>query len=188
MFVLESEDTSEVIRAVYMFIMISALLLKATTFIYFNKRIRCLMQELENFELHNENERKLVDEKLRFFLKPLIMFLLVTSFCAGLFAIKSIIKIKTELPCPCFHPLDWKDDTLKFWLAWTHIFFAIQLSIATNVGVQLFYSYLMFFISVLMEVLGLRLSNLNDKTIVGDDRRYEDSLTDCIKIHKNLLK
>lgn len=187
-YVLESEDTADIIRAVYMLILISSLLLKSTTFLYFNKRIQVLLKELENFELQDENEEKLVHERHKSFLMPLIMFLIVTEICAAVFAIKSLIAVKPELPCPCFHPLDWKNETLSYWLAWVHTFLSIQLAIARNVGVQLFYSFLTFFISILMEVLGLRLSNLNQKTTLPDNCEYEQSLTDCIKIHKNLLK
>lgn len=149
-----SENAAEVTQALYMFIICCSFLVKTTCFLFYNKRIQALLAPFELFELYNENERKLVDEKMKYFLRPLKMFLTVTPTCSTYAAVKSIVQSNPGMPRPCWHPLDWKNDTLAYWCAWLHLYLATSLAVATNVEVQLFSSYLMFFISVLMEVLG----------------------------------
>lgn len=184
------KSVSDTTQAIFMLTILFSIFSKSTNFIYFNKRIKKLFHRMHNdFELYNEFERNLVNQKLRSFLNILIPFFVLCTVCVSSGCISSAVQPNTQLPFPTWYPLNWTVDKVSFWFAWSHISLATYLAIGTNAGVQLFSSYIMFFVSVLVEVLGQRLCKLwsyDLKKCKGTNS--VDELIGSIKMHQKLLE
>lgn len=189
-----AKSIADTTQGLFMITVVFSIFSKTTNFIYYNKRIRKLFHRIHNdFDLNTEFERNLVHTKLRSFLNIVIAFVVLNMACVSTGCISSALQPKKQLPFPTWYPLNWTVDKVSFWLAWSHISLATYLAIATNVGVQLFTSYLMFFMSVLMEVLGQRLCQLwstveKNAEMKCKGNNSNDELISCIKMHQQILE
>lgn len=133
------KTVDEATQALFMVTIVSQVFIKATLFLFFNRRIRKLLYRFHNdFELYNDTERSLVNARLRSFRNLLISFLTLCVICVSSGCITSAFKTKPELPFPTWHPLNWTTDKLSFWLAWCHISAATYLAIGSTPAVQMF--------------------------------------------------
>lgn len=189
MYLLSVKSVNDATQALFMIAIVFQVFTKATCLLLFNSRIRNLLHRFHNdFELHNDIERNFINTKLRSFLNLLVPYLILCATCVSLASIGSIFKINRELPLPTWYPLNWANDKLSYWIAWVHISLATYVAIGSTPAVQMFSSYLMFFISLLMNVLGQRLSNLwrnQDANTKTDD--FND-LIKCIQMHQKILE
>lgn len=175
-------------QALFMLTIVSQLFTKATFFLFFNRRIQNLLHQLHSeFDLNNDVERNLVNKRLRFCFYLLIPYLILCATCASLGTVSSAFKTKPQLPFPTWHPLDWTNDKVSYWLAWSQISCATYVAIANTAVVQMFSCYLMVFVSVLMEVLGQRLSNLWSTASGSSKLNDSTDLNECIQMHHKIL-
>lgn len=185
------KSVADATPALFMVTIIFSIASKTTNFLFFNKRIRKLFHRLNtDFDLCNETERNFVNVKLRSFLNIFIAFYVLCVFCVTTGVFSSALKPKVQLPFPTWHPLNWKNDNLSFWFAWSHLSFSTYLAISTNAGVQLFASYLMLSMTLLIQILGQRLCKL---WCIVDERKKVDKksgneLIDCIEMHQKILE
>lgn len=189
------ESVSESMEALFLITIVFSIFTKTSSFLYYNRSIRKLFHRMHNdIELHNEFERNLINRKLRSFIVIVIVFFILCLMAVSSGVIISALQPKKQLPFGAWHPLNYTIDRASFWVAWSHISFATCIAISTNAGVQCFSSYLMFFTSTLMEVLGQRLSKLwsADTKIVKSKWKQRtdsgDELIGCIKMHQQLLE
>lgn len=191
------KSVAEATPALFMLTMIFSIFSKTTTFMCLNKRIRKLFHRLHNdFHLRNETEKNFVNVALRSFFIILIVYSVLCVICVWTSCIASALKPNVQLPFPTWHPLNWKVDKLSFWVAWSHLTISTTLAVCTNGGVQLFSSYLMFFMSVLLQVLGQRLCKLwytveeskKSKKSTNDAIDSIDELIECIQMHQRILE
>lgn len=182
-------NIEEATQGIFMLTIVLQVFTKASFFLLFNRRIKKLMHRFHNeFDLDNDAERQLVNKRLKSILTLLIPYVILCIICVSLGTVSSALKTEPELPFPTWHPLDWTNDKLSYWLAWGHISFATYMAIASTPTVQMFACYLIVFVTALMEVLGQRLSKL--WSTAGGNRKlnaYND-LIKCIEMHQQILQ
>lgn len=189
MYLLSVTNVNDATQGIFMITIVLQLFSKATCILFYNKRIRKLLHRFHNdFELQSDDEHDFIHRKLRSFLNLLVPYLILCFTCVTAASVGSAFKTNVELPFPLWYPLNWKTDNLSYWIAWSHITVATYFAIGATPTVQMFSSYVMFFIGVLMNVLGQRLSNLWSDQDGNRKSKDVNDLIKCVQMHQNILE
>lgn len=185
-----SPSTNETLTAIGMIMALIALNIKVLN-IYMNHQMirRCLVF-IEEFELLNKEEERRKTERVR-------MFTIVAAilYCTGNTAGMSVFLAAHRgrvLPYVAWYPFD-----LSFWWLYSYQVAGMVMLSNVNMTMELLPSYLMYMVSIKMEILGERLRKLGNGVHNVDGYMEQETqtqlkesvkLSQCIRTHQSILE
>lgn len=173
--------------------------LKLVNFYFNADGMQKIFEDTMKFQFKNDNEIRLTNEKLRSLYKLSVCFM-TTAHVTIILAFIRVLFINNppELPLPCWYPIDWKNNSFYYWIAYTYQMIGAFLILNVNATLDLYSILLMAIISKHMEILGDRLANITlqyDKRTykstdphTAEQARINEELIDCIEVHQNLQR
>lgn len=199
-------DVSEATDSLCIGLTVLALFVKVLNFFWYNNLIQKILENIQQFELIDDNEIELVNDRTKTFLKLMVFYYFAPNTTGITTFINAVFVTPPQLPFNGWYPLDWQHNNRDYWLTYFYQTFGMAMEINLNITIDLFPCYIMFMISVQMELLGGRLANIEggpgkimtdgklmakqqvDVWADGTDRQSERMIVDCIKIHQNIMR
>lgn len=160
-----------------------------------------IFKDTMTFQLKNDDEISLTNEKLRSVYRLSVCFLIAAHLTIILAFVRVVfINDPPELPLPCWYPLDWQNISLHYWIVYAYQMIGAFIILNVNATLDLYSIFLMAVIDKQMEILGDRLANitLQNYTLAHttmdpdpnstEQARITAELIDCIKVHQNLIR
>lgn len=124
------------------------------------------------------------DEELRFYKKQYALFTKILRFYLGCASFACIFSLsapffteKTILAYPAWYPLDWQNNRMHFWIAYTYQFVGILFLAHTLVLLESYHIYMLIALAAQLDILAQRLRDTGDKYLdLPDDVRQEKTL------------
>lgn len=159
--------------------------------IYINHRmVRRALTLIEDFELHDEQEVRLKTQRVRMF-SIVAAILYCTGNTAGLSTYLAAQRAR-QLLYVAWYPLD-----VGYWWAYGYQVVGMLMLSNVNMTMELLPSYLMYMVSIKMEIVGVRLRKLGNGVThrghFGDRETVEQfqssaQLAHCIRAHQSILE
>lgn len=162
--------------------------------------MQSIFNDTMKFELKNDNEINLTNEKLRSVYRLSVCFIVAAHLTIILAFVRVLFTDPPELPLPCWYPLDWQNISLHYWIVYAYQMIGAFIILNVNATLDLYSIFLMAVIDKQMEILGDRLANITlryDTTAhttmdpdsnSAEHARITAELIDCIKVHQNLIR
>lgn len=190
-------DIGDLTDSLYMSLTCLGLCGKLTNFRYFMAKIQDSLEQIKRFPLISHSEDDFVRAKVKFFDTILFAYYSVSNL-AGFAAYTYVLFDNGEggraLPFHAWYPIDWRGSTRNYWLMYAYQVGGMMVLCNLNITMDLYACYVMYMISVKMEVLGKRLQNIvhhdRQETLQGNLKTgYEpNTLRACVGIHQNIIK
>lgn len=209
-------NLSEATHSLYITLTVVALFVKTINFYWYNSRIQANLVKIQQFQLNDDDEIELVGRRMKMFMKLMLYYYGVANTTGLTTYINALFATPTQLPFYAWYPVDWKHNSRDYWIAYSYQTIGMIMEVNLNITIESFPCFVMFMISVQMELLGRRLENMkfietkcNKLNDVGDmterknyvigqrrnrdldgnnNKNLETSLVECIKLHQNLIK
>ena len=189
-------DMNKLANSMYMPLTELALFFKIANFFYRNRLMQGLLQTVNEFVLESDDEIELVKRKITGFFRVLIYYFICVNW-AGLNADVSALAAKDpQLPFPAWYPVDWSHNRRDYWIAFTYQAIGMIISSNLNITIELFPIFMLFIISVKIDILGMRLQKLGlmqnkaMASVASKPNKDEDHslslLKDAIKTHQDI--
>lgn len=137
---------------------------KILNFYWHNAGMKTCLKRVNDFVLDNENELQFLQNRMKPFRKLSLFYYIIPNVCGITAYLKPIFATKTELPFLGWYPLDWENNSMDYWIMYVYQVVGILIEINLNVTMELFPSYLMYMVSIQMEILGMRLEGMSTGT------------------------
>lgn len=154
-------DVNEITLAMCVTFTCVAYVAKISNFYWNNTGMKECLKIVGDFELETEFESEFLEKRMDPFQKLALFYYIIPNICGITAYLKPTFATKTELPFLGWYPLDWKNDSMNYWLTYVYQVIGILIEINLNVTMELFPSYLMYMLSIQMEILGMRLENIS---------------------------
>lgn len=161
-------DVDEITSSICVTFTCVAYCAKILNFYWHNADMKNCFHQVNEFVLENEHEEELLRIRLVPFKKLSLFYYIVPNICGITAYLKPIFATETELPFLGWYPLDWAHKSLDYWMTYVYQVVGIFIEINLNVTLELFPSYLMYMLSIQMEILGLRLEGMSSATCGND--------------------
>lgn len=202
-------DVSDATDSLCITLTVVALLVKVFNFFWYNTLIQRNLEKIQQFQLIDDNEIRLVNSRTKMFSKLMVYYYCICNTTGITTFINAIFVTPPKLPFPGWYPMDWQHNNRDYWLTYFYQTLGMAMEINWNITIELFPCYVMFMISVKMELLGGRMANIKPMKIemMGDDGRTlmanrqvmdewdEEAnqksvrmIADCIKVHQDIMR
>lgn len=119
--------------------------------------------------------------------KKLLSYTKFSNFFKSLAVVGSVVgmvlpMLQNSIPFKIWFPLDWKSDTVSYWLAVLYCLICYTFSIVTAVYLRLFVWFVMLSFSLQYELLGKQFKSLGHRKLSNE----MDELKECINRHRNI--
>lgn len=189
-------NLSETTHSIYMTFTCVALLFKTTNFLWYNQDMKNNWKIIHDFQLQNDDEVEFVKYRLGIYWKIwLSIYLMINATIVAAF-INALMTTPRQLPFRAYYPMDWQHDDQNYWIAYTYQVVGMVVQANLNIVVEVFPGYLIYMVSVKMDILSKRLrgigKNLKEDFVTNIDSNREEqrkSITDlvgCIKLHQHI--
>lgn len=208
--VFESADFQEATVSIPLSLTCIIICTRITNFYVNNASMQQRLDEIHHFELWNREEQLFIAKRLKAFNKLSLAFTVTIYSCLLTQLIVPLFLSNAALPLPIWFPLDWKHNSIHFWIVYTYSSMAIFVIGHMVMLLQIYTCYLMFMNTVKFEVLGIRFSRLGyqqyfelewndesccerkdlvngmDCSILNDN--FTSTLIDCAKCHRKIVQ
>lgn len=179
-------DMSELTDSMYMSLTEIALLLKIANFIFHHSTMHYLLATIQKFELETKTEIVLAKNRISGFFKLVIYYYCCVNWTATYIDVSALfVNEPIVLPYRGWYPIDWQYNRVSYWLVYMYQVIGMAITSNLNVTIELFPIFLLFTVSLEIEVLGLRLQNTQysrHKSVTSV------TLIKLIKLHQDILK
>lgn len=161
-----------------------SLFVKAINFVAMNESIRSCLARIHDFGLMDDEERKLYTKRQRNFARLVISYYVVcyvTTIALGINA-----AFQRTLVFPGSYPCDWRQGGACYWSVYAYQEIGIGLCMHLNVSLQQISCFMMYEMSVQLEILGNRLMQIGWKNR-RNDRKYV-TLNNWVKAHTQSMQ
>lgn len=172
-------DISEVSNALYMLLIQLCAFIKFICFHIQNDEMQMLFNRMESFTVQSEKERNLVKSRLKFFIRIYFMYLTMSLMAGNTHVLGAFFRSERVLPFTGWYPVDWKNNTAGYVIALTYQYLGVIPNIVAIITYDLLISFLMFIVSLEMDMIGKRLS------CIGTDLQCKDEPLEIL-VRKNL--
>ncbi|XP_015031806.2 putative odorant receptor 71a [Drosophila virilis] len=149
---------------------------------------RELLQEWSasrQFEVRAGQERDMWEREQRRFSRVVLLY----SFCSlgvvPCIFISSAVNYPNELPFWVWVPFDWQQPT-KFWYLFAYELFAVPFTCLCNITMDMLNCYLMLYISLCLQLLGMRMAALTPAGQGNSERQLFAQLVEVIRLHRRV--
>lgn len=155
------DDKDELLLLAVVGVLSGVLLVKQNYVLWKHKEITIFLHELSENSIADENEFIKIDKKINFFMKFVRYYLYMNTLGNSLFMISGLPIFRREkmLPLNIWLPLDWKNNGIHYWIAYSICFTCLILSWLNSLLTVLVW-YLMINCSIKYEILGSQLRNI----------------------------
>lgn len=202
-------DLSDLAESTYMSLTELALLLKIANFIIRNRNMQNLLVTVQRFQLETDSERYWLQQKINGFFKLLIYYYICVNLSATYSSTSVLFANGQLLPFRAWYPIDWKQNTNYYYAIYVYQVIGMAITSNLNVTIELFPIFLLYAVSVKMEILGKRLECFadigsvkqrmrNTRAVAGTgSKMHMDSKTEkalliylinCIKTHQRIVQ
>lgn len=191
-------NVDETTHSLYVTLTELAFFLKVLNFFWFNRGMKECMSTVIDFDLKDENEAYMMRKRMQFFSWLTYSYYVIPNLCAITASMKPLFVEKREIPFRGWYPLDWVNNDRDYVLVYAYQVIGIMIEVNLNVTLDVYPNFLMHMISIQMQILGNRLTNLgsrsDDKVVRSIDPTDEfqksgsSDLTDCIKTHHKIIR
>lgn len=190
-------DIREATHALYMTLTIISMYIRVLCFLWYNSKIRLCLATIHDFDIESIEESNLLEIRLKPFLNLVIAFFIACIVTLVLAFVQVLFWREPGLPFPCWFPLDWKNNSRDYWVAYGYETCGMIMGLFTNVGIQMFSCYLMYMMRFWMEVLGVRLITFGDNVNIAENRSESTQkkidetdvfIVQCISSHQTVLE
>lgn len=184
------QSAKEIINSVGMMLTLTALSVKVLNIYANNVHIRGCLRSIEEFPLHDDEELQCKKKRVRMF-SIVAWTLYCTGNTAGMSTYLAALR-ERMLPFKAWYPVE-----THFWSMYTFQVGGMLMLSNLNMTMELFPSYLMYMVSIKMEILSTRLRKLGKGVShlggYADPETVEQhgmtmQLADCIKVHQMILE
>lgn len=180
-----------------------SLFIKVVYFYVQNRKIQKLLGELNNFDLYNDDEQQLINDRINFFWKLNLFYYIIANWATSSTEIAALFANETMLPFTGVYPgLDWQHNRRDYWIVYFYQCAGMLFTCNMSMSVDMYPCFFIYMISIELRVLGRRMRALgyvndnnekNGKTMNMEERKkYEinaiKDLIDCIKKHQTILQ
>lgn len=156
-------DVNEITLAICVTFTLVAYVVKIINFYWNNLGMKQCLRAVSDFVLENDDEFEFVEQRMEPFQRLALFYYIVPNLCGITAYLKPIFAVKTELPFIGWYPLDWRNNTMDYWIIYVYQVVGILIEINLNVTMELFPSYLMYMLSIQIEILGKRLERTGEQ-------------------------
>lgn len=208
--VFESADLVEATVSIPLSLSCVIICTRIANFYYKNDSMQERLDEIHNFQLWNYEEQSFIAHRLKRFNSLALAFTVTIYFCLSSQLLVPLFLSNKTLPLPIWFPLDWRHNSIHFWIVYMYSSMAIFVIGHMVMLLQIYTCYLMFMNTLKFEVLGLRfkslgyhqpislnwIGKLSEKSLhvinlleyaVLDDN-FTESLINCAKCHRTIVK
>jgi len=174
-------------QVLYMSITELALIVKILNLWYRRKAAWQLMHHLQNepeYEFRSQDEIRFWQKEQRnfkwfFCVYGLVALCVVYSGCIGVLFLKEYV-----LPFAYFVPFQWQNDK-GYWYAYGYSVAGMTVTCISDVTLDIIGCYFMFHVSLLYQLLGMRLRSLGN---VDNELEFEQQLRLIFKLHNRIRR
>lgn len=160
-YLLKLSDQKDLTYGLYMFLTQFCGLIKFMCFLVNNDNFQKLVERGYHFQLESEIEEKLVQRRLQFFFKVVIFYYVMAMIAIHMTELMAIFAETVKLPFSSWYPyLDWQHNTRHYWIAVTYQHISITSASLLIITIDVLFSLLLYVVSIEIELIGLRLSNI----------------------------
>lgn len=164
-------DLEDTVNAMYMAMTILSLFVKVINFVLKNRAIRMCLDHVHDFELLSDVERSLYHKRHTHFARLMIYYYTVCYITATASGINAAFH--ATLPFRGSYPCDWRHGGSCYWSVYTFQMIGICFCVQLNVALEQFTCFLMYEISVQLEILGHRLSDIGWKVHIKNQQNAD---------------
>ncbi|KAG4072239.1 hypothetical protein HA402_005961 [Bradysia odoriphaga] len=190
-------DVNETTHSLYVTLTELAFFLKVMNFFWFNRGMKECMSAVVGFELKSDDEAKWIRKRMHHFNWLTYAYYIIPNICAITASMRPLFIAQRDVPFRGWYPLDWVNSDSSYTLVYAYQVIGIMIEVNLNITLDVYPNYLMHMISIEMEILGKRLTNLglsSNKVIRIIDpsdayqRKGVSDLVDCIKTHQKIIR
>lgn len=181
-FTIDLEDT---VNAMYMSLTILSLFVKIVNFVAKNASIRRCLDQVHDFELLDDAEKLLYQRRHTNFSRLMVYYYTVCYITAAAGGVNAAFQ--ATLPFRGSYPCDWRRGATCYWSVYAYQMFGIGLCVHLNVTLEQFTCFLMYEISVQLEILGGRLMQIGG-TGGREKAQHAADLRQWVKMHNRSLR
>lgn len=138
-----------------------ALFTKIIPIFFFNHNLQKIHFSIKNFVLESPAEERLVKKRINLFALVMVMYYAMPFMAATGGNIGTILSKERKLTYSGVYPgFDWQNDKKDYWIVFGYQWIGILITGVMDVMVDLYYCFAIYFISIEFEVLGNRLSSI----------------------------
>lgn len=157
-------DVNQVTLSICVTFTCVAYVAKILNFYWNNAGMKKCFKSVNDFVLESEHESQFLKKRMEPFRHLALFYYIIPNICGITAYLKPLVASETELPFLGWYPLDWKNNSMDYWLTYVYQVIGIFIEINLNVTMELFPSYLMYMLSTQMEILGMRLEGMTTST------------------------
>lgn len=170
---------------------------KVLNFKMYLSKIQNLSHIAEEFELENEQESYLVNQRISFYNKLTLLLLCTANTSACSNYVGALLSSEVRLPYLAWYPFEWRSNSSTYILLYMYQVIGMFIQCNLNVGMDLFSAYLMYVGSLKLEILGMRLEKLSTfheqgSLNLGMDyktkKQHIASLVKCVVTYQHIWK
>lgn len=191
-------DVNETTHSLYVTLTELAFFLKVMNFFWFNRGMKECMSTVIDFDLIDDKEAKTIQKRMKFFNWLTYCYYIIPNLCAITASMKPLFVAKREIPFRGWYPLDWVNNDIDYVLVYAYQVIGIMIEVNLNITLDVYPNFLMHMISIQMQIVGKRLTNLgsrsNGKIVTSIDptdtfqKSGSSDLIDCIKAHQKIIR
>lgn len=161
-----------------------AMINKLIPIILYNKSFQRMKQLINDFQVKSRAEERLVGQRIDKFATIMYIFAVMPHSAISVWNIATILSEERRLTFIGWYPgFDWENDDHTYWTLFWYQYIGITITAIVNISIDLFYCFVMYATSVEFEILGQRLSLIEDRTSVCANKEH---LIEHIRTLKNI--
>lgn len=194
-YLLKLTDRTDLTYGLYMFLTQFCGLIKFVVFVINNGKFQLMFQRSKTFQLESEFEEKLFKQHMNLFSKITIFYYLMAMIAIHATELMAIFANTVKLPFSAWYPvLDWEHNIRDYWIAVIYQHISITSASLLIISIDVLFSFLLFIISIELELIGNRMSKVgyfHDKNI---ESRLEyrtkqmNIVKNCIEFHQSAVE
>lgn len=177
----QSNDLKEMIQNMYISLTEINTLVKFINFVLNHKKIRKMLKQIEeNFMIKTDEEDQIMISHIKFSEKVFVLDAIVVGSVIAFAAIVPLITGLPTLPFPVWLPFDYTSSISNYWIAYSFNITSIIFHAYANVANDTFIMFCSAVSAAQLEIVGLRLTKLQNCKAVDAELKDLISQYDCI--------
>lgn len=161
-----------------------AMINKLIPIILYNKSFQQMKHLIDGFEVKSRAEERLAGKRLDTFAIIMYIFWATPHTAITVWNVATILSDERRLTFICWYPgFDWANSNRDYWILYWYQYIGITITAIANISIDLFYCFVMYATSVELEILGERLSLIEDRESVAATKEH---LVEHLRALKNV--
>lgn len=160
-YLLKLNALKDLTYGLYMFLTQLCGLVKFIWFLVKIRNFRLLVNRSKTFQLESKFEEELVEQRFHFFIKLAGLYCSLAMIAVHTMELTAIFADTVELPFSSWFPfVDWEHNQKDYWIAVGYQYISVASSCLLLITIDVLFSFLLFVVSIEIELIGLRMSKI----------------------------